>query len=138
MRVLVLGATGFIGTRVVDELVLQHGAEVCATVRDYRTAVRLGRVPVEWVEASATDPQAMREASRGCDGVVHCAHPFSSPSEAPALDLCRAAVAAAAATTTRRLVYVSTMRARFDSSFFGRRSFTAHSVRPGRSCPRAR
>jgi nucleoside-diphosphate-sugar epimerase len=107
MRVLVLGATGFIGTRVVDELVLQHGAEVRATVRDYRKAVRLGRLPVEWVEAPATDPQAMREASRGCDGVVHCAHPFSSPSETPALDLCRAAVAAAAATTTHRLVYVS-------------------------------
>ena len=51
MRVLVLGATGFIGTRVVDELVLRHGAEVRATVRDYRKAVRLGRLPVEWVEA---------------------------------------------------------------------------------------
>ena len=52
MRVLVLGATGFIGTRVVDELVLRHGAEVRATVRDYRKAVRLGRLPVEWVEAT--------------------------------------------------------------------------------------
>ena len=62
MRVLVLGATGFIGTRIVDELVLRHGAGVRATVRDYRKAVRLGRLPVEWVEAPATDPQAMREA----------------------------------------------------------------------------
>jgi nucleoside-diphosphate-sugar epimerase len=108
MRVLVLGATGFIGTRVVDELVLRHGAEVRATVRDYRKAVRLGRLPIEWVEAPATDPSAMRDASRGCDGVVHCAHPFSSPNASAALDLCRAAVAAAAATTARRLVYVST------------------------------
>jgi len=108
MRVLVLGATGFIGTRVVDELVLRHGAEVRATVRDYRKAVRLGRLPVEWVEATATEPSAMRDASRGCDAVVHCAHPFSSPNESAALDLCRAAVAAASATTARRLVYVGT------------------------------
>jgi nucleoside-diphosphate-sugar epimerase len=108
MRVLVLGATGFIGTRVVDELVLRHGAEVRATVRDYRKAVRLGRLPVEWVEAAATEPAAMRDAARGCDGVVHCAHPFSSSTGTTALDLCRAAVAAAAATSTRRLVYMST------------------------------
>lgn len=108
MRVLVIGATGFIGTRVVDELVLRHGADVRAPVRDYRTAVRLGRLPVEWVEAAATAAPAMRDASRGCDGVVHCAHPVSSPNETAALDLCRAAVAAAAATTARRLVYVST------------------------------
>jgi nucleoside-diphosphate-sugar epimerase len=108
MRVLVIGATGFIGTRVVDELVLGHRAEVRATVRDYRKAIRLGRLPVEFIEASASNLAAMREAADGCDAVVHCAHPFSSANESSAaLDLCRAAAAAAAATTKRRLVYVS-------------------------------
>lgn len=108
MRVLVLGGTGFIGTRIVDELVLRHGFAVRVTVRDYRKAVRLGRLPVEWVEGSADDPALLRAAASGCDAVICCAHPFSSPREAAvALSICRAIAVAAAETSTRRLVFVS-------------------------------
>jgi nucleoside-diphosphate-sugar epimerase len=107
MRALVIGATGFIGTRVADLLALEHGVQVRATVRDYRKAVRLARLPVEWIE-DAADPAAMQAAARGCDFVISCAHPFSAPNEKEAaLRLCRAAAAAASATTTRRLAFVS-------------------------------
>lgn len=108
MRVLVIGATGFIGTRVVDDLVLRHGFGVRVTVRDYRKAIRIGRLPVEWVDGSADDPERLRVAAEGCDAVICSAHPFSAPrEEEAALRVCRAAVAAAAATSTRRLVFLS-------------------------------
>jgi nucleoside-diphosphate-sugar epimerase len=108
VKVLVIGATGFIGTRVADELVVGHRADVRVTVRDYRKAVRLGRLPIEWVDAPASDAERMREAGRGCDAVVCCAHPFGSPTESDtALAICRGAAAAAAATSTRRLVFLS-------------------------------
>jgi nucleoside-diphosphate-sugar epimerase len=108
MRALVIGATGFIGTRIADELTLGHGAQVRATVRDYRKAVRLARLPVEWVDDPASDPDAMARAGAGCDFAILAAHPFSAPNEKDAaLGLCRAAAAAAAATMTRRLVFVS-------------------------------
>jgi nucleoside-diphosphate-sugar epimerase len=108
MRVLMVGGTGFIGTRVVDELVLRHGFAVRTTVRDYRRAVRLGRLPVEWVDGPADDPSRLAGAADGCDAVVCCAHPFSSAHESTAtLDICRAVVAAAAVTTTKRLVFLS-------------------------------
>ncbi len=108
MKVLLFGGTGFIGSRVADVLILSRGSEVRVTVRDYRKAIRLGRLPVEWVDAPVADITRMREAAQGCDAVVCCAHPFGSPREAEAaLEICRSAAAAAAATTTRRLVFLS-------------------------------
>ena len=49
MRVLVVGGTGFIGTRVVDDLVLRRHAAVRATVRDFRRAIRIARLPVDMI-----------------------------------------------------------------------------------------
>jgi len=108
MRVLVIGGTGFIGTRVVDDLVLRRHAAVRATVRDYRRAIRVARLPVDLVRLDATDVQALTAAAADADAIVLCAHPFGSAHEdTDATAIVRAALAAASVTTGRRLVFVS-------------------------------
>src|SRR3954469_9240016 len=81
MRVLVIGGTGFIGTRVVDDLVLRRHVAVRATVRDYRRAIRLARLPVELIRVDAANPLSLAGAAADADAVVLCAHPFGSARE---------------------------------------------------------
>jgi nucleoside-diphosphate-sugar epimerase len=108
MRIFVSGGTGFIGTRIVEQLVLGCGMQARVTVRDYRKAIRIGRLAVEWVDGARARPAQWPDVARGCDAVVCCAHPFSSARESiDAVDIARAAAAAAAATTSRRLVFIS-------------------------------
>lgn len=77
-KVLVTGATGFLGGRLVEKLVLQHRATVRALVRDPRHAVRLARFPLEMVRGDIADPEAVGRAVAACDIVFHCAHDFGS------------------------------------------------------------
>jgi len=73
-KVLVTGATGFIGGRLAERLTLEHGAEVRALVRNLAGAARLARFPVTVLRGDVTDPSALAEAARGCDFVFHCAY----------------------------------------------------------------
>jgi uncharacterized protein YbjT (DUF2867 family) len=47
-RVLITGATGFIGGRLAEILVDRDGVEVVALVRGYGSAMRLARRPVRF------------------------------------------------------------------------------------------
>lgn len=72
--VLVTGAGGFIGARVVEVL---HGlgvGTVRAAVRRWASAARIGRLPVEIRLCDLRVPEQVDRAVQGVDAIVHCAH----------------------------------------------------------------
>lgn len=72
--VLVTGAGGFIGGRLVEAL---HSAAlwpVRASVRRWSSAVRIGRLPVEIVLCDVTNREQVRSAMEGAGAVIHCAY----------------------------------------------------------------
>jgi nucleoside-diphosphate-sugar epimerase len=77
--VLVTGATGFIGGRLVERLFQEGAADVRVLVRHPARAVRVARFPVGIVTGSVTDDAAVTAAVRGCRTVFHCAHDSGSP-----------------------------------------------------------
>jgi predicted dehydrogenase/nucleoside-diphosphate-sugar epimerase len=72
-RVLLTGATGFIGCRVAEVLRLRKGCEVRALVHNPGNASRLARLPVDMRMADLGSAEDLRKAVEGCDAVVHCA-----------------------------------------------------------------
>lgn len=72
MRVLVTGATGFLGAHLVEALVARgHG--VRAVVRPTSKTEHLAAFGAEWVVASLEDGSGLLDALAGVDAVVHCA-----------------------------------------------------------------
>jgi NADH dehydrogenase len=68
--VLVTGANGFVGRHVVRALVPRAGT-VRAMVRSEKGAAALAGIDCELVRADVTEPETLRTAVAGCDGVVH-------------------------------------------------------------------
>ena len=71
-RVLVTGATGFIGGHLVSSLAAE-GQEVRCLVRRTSVTAHLQRLGVELTAGDVRDPSAVRRAVRGCEVVYHLA-----------------------------------------------------------------
>jgi len=87
--VLVTGATGFIATHVIQQL-LQAGHKVRGSVRSLKNEQKIkplqelhpkAKYPLELVEADLTSANGWADAVSGCTYVIHMASPF--PNEQP-------------------------------------------------------
>lgn len=106
-KVAVIGATGFIGARLV-ELLAEQGAEVTAAARNLSKAARIARHPVRLVQADLADRRQIAEAVEGQEVVFNLAHDLER-SGARNLRAYRGLAEAAAAAGVRRFVHTSSI-----------------------------
>ena len=110
MRILIAGGTGYIGTRLVPEL-LRRGHEVVAASSGEPRPERFAWADrVELVRMEATDPDRVRQELRGVDALCYLVHGLSSPwfpaRDRAAAGVVRDAVDALGSLGPRRIVYL--------------------------------
>jgi nucleoside-diphosphate-sugar epimerase len=111
-RVLVTGGSGFIGGRLVERLIVEHGAEVRVLVRNLAAAARLVRFPVTVARGDVTNAGDVEAAVRGCDLVFHCAYGTTGSQKRRAwinTEGTRRLLEAARAAGVKRAVHLSTL-----------------------------
>lgn len=108
MRVLVLGATGYIGSRLVPHL-LEHGYDVVAASSSPPRPDRFGWDDrVRAIRCDVTDPAAVATAVEDVDAVVYLVHSLDRSDFSDRDRVAAETVAAAVAESgVRRLVYLS-------------------------------
>ncbi len=71
--IFVTGGTGFIGSALVEQLVLHEGAKVKVLIHRWGSAAYVSRFNVEYVQGDIYDKASMIEATKGCDYILHLA-----------------------------------------------------------------
>jgi nucleoside-diphosphate-sugar epimerase len=102
-RVALLGASGFIGSRIVEMFHLGGLADVRPVTRSIGALARLSRFDLDWRVADARDQQGMCKAFAGCETVIHAIAGDPATIRDSVTPVYRAAHEAG----VRRLVYLS-------------------------------
>jgi NADH dehydrogenase len=132
MRLLVTGATGFVGTHLVNAL-LRRDHEVAVLVRDPDRARSRYNLPVERRRGDVLDPATVARAVAGCDAVIHLVGIIHEKGRQTFDRMHREAVenvvGSMKASNVRRLLHMSAMGASSDSpSDYGRSKAAGEAV----------
>lgn len=72
-RILITGASGFIGSRLCERLYLEYHANIIALVRNMGKAARIGRLGVEIVQCDILNENRIEKLIKRSDIVIHLA-----------------------------------------------------------------
>ena len=72
-RVAILGASGFVGSTLVERLLEQRKAEIVPFIHNSGNAMRLARLGIDLPAVDLLDQKQLEMALRGCTHVVNCA-----------------------------------------------------------------
>jgi nucleoside-diphosphate-sugar epimerase len=103
MRIAIIGGSGCVGSRLIEQLHLANEHAVVPIVRRPASLARPTRFRLDWKVADPLDPAELRAALQGCDAAVHVAAGEGREIERMPAVFC----AAAAAVGIRRVIYLS-------------------------------
>lgn len=106
-KILITGATGFIGGRLVEKLIINHNAKVTAVLRKYDNASRIARFnDIELVKSNLNNEKIISPLIENADYVFHLAYDFvSQKSNLSGIDV----IAKNCIIHSKRLVHISTI-----------------------------
>lgn len=129
MRVFVTGATGYVGTALVHELI-DAGHSVIGLTRSQDGATKLAQAGAEAHVGDIDDPQSLRAGSTQADGVIHLAFKHGAADFQQALDAdLRAVVAMGEALAGTDKPFISTSHRNGEASDNTTMAFARRGVR---------
>ena len=72
-KVAVFGASGFVGSTVIERLFFSEAIDFTAYVGSFGRTGRIARLPIPVKAVDVTDAAAVDEAVADCDVIVNCA-----------------------------------------------------------------